>query len=46
MAKTSILLALRFDKLVDDDDEEEFDNDCKTIPCLPIPISNSIQSFE
>jgi hypothetical protein len=45
MIRINILPALRFNKLVEDD-RDEFVNDCKPITCLPIPISNSIQSLE
>ncbi len=39
------LLAWRFNELVDAD-RDEFVNDWIPIPCLPIPLSNSIQSLK
>jgi hypothetical protein len=43
--KRDCLPALRFNELVEAD-REEFVNDCIPIPCLPTPLSNSIQSLK
>ncbi len=45
MIRRNVLPALRFNKLVEDD-REDLVKVCKPIICLPMPISNSIESLE